>query len=320
MGDGGHVPVLLEEAVAALAVKPGGTYVDATFGRGGHSRRILAQLDARGRLIALDRDPAAEAVARAWSDARFRFHRAQFSELPQILDAERIGKVDGVLLDLGVSSPQIDDPHRGFSLRADGPLDMRMDSTRGTSAADWLAAVTEHELRRVIADYGEERFAQQIARAIVAARAHEPLVRTRQLAAIVAKAVRARGRSDRSQDPATRTFQALRIHINQELTELSLALERVLPRLAIGGRLAVISFHSLEDRLVKQFLRKHAEPYGGDARVARLPIATRALPVPPLRLVGRAIRPGADEIAANPRSRSARLRIAERTAAGPSPW
>ena len=320
MRDGGHVPVLLEEAVAALAVKPGGTYVDATFGRGGHSRRILAQLDARGRLIALDRDPAAEAVARAWSDARFRFHRAQFSELPQILDAERIGKVDGVLLDLGVSSPQIDDPHRGFSLRADGPLDMRMDPTRGTSAADWLAAVTEHELRGVIADYGEERFAQQIARAIVAARAHEPLVRTRQLAAIVAKAVRARGRSDRSQDPATRTFQALRIHINQELTELSLALERVLPRLAIGGRLAVISFHSLEDRLVKQFLRKHAEPYGGDARVARLPIATHALPMPPLRLVGRAIRPGADEIAANPRSRSARLRIAERTAAGPSPW
>jgi 16S rRNA (cytosine1402-N4)-methyltransferase len=320
MGDGGHVPVLLEEAVAALAVKPGGTYVDATFGRGGHSRRILARLDAGGRLIALDRDPAAEAVARAWSDVRFRFYRSQFSELPQILDAERIGKVDGVLLDLGVSSPQIDDPHRGFSLRADGPLDMRMDPTRGTSAADWLAAVTEHELRGVIADYGEERFAQQIARAIVAARAHEPLVRTRQLAAIVAKAVRARGRSDRSQDPATRTFQALRIHINQELTELSLALERVLPRLAIGGRLAVISFHSLEDRLVKQFLRKHAEPYGGDARVARLPIATRALPVPPLRLVGRAIRPGADEIAANPRSRSARLRIAERTAAGPSPW
>jgi 16S rRNA (cytosine1402-N4)-methyltransferase len=320
MGDGGHVPVLLEEAVAALAVKPGGTYVDATFGRGGHSRRILARLDAGGRLIALDRDPAAEAVARAWSDVRFRFYRSQFSELPQILDAERIGKVDGVLLDLGVSSPQIDDPHRGFSLRADGPLDMRMDPTRGTSAADWLAAVTERELRGVIADYGEERFAQQIARAIVAARAHEPLVRTRQLAAIVAKAVRARGRSDRSQDPATRTFQALRIHINQELTELSLALERVLPRLAIGGRLAVISFHSLEDRLVKQFLRKHAEPYGGDARVARLPIATRALPVPPLRLVGRAIRPGADEIAANPRSRSARLRIAERTAAGPSPW
>jgi len=320
MGDGGHVPVLLEEAVAALAIKPGGTYLDATFGRGGHSRRILARLDARGRLIALDRDPAAEAVARTWSDARFRFHLAQFSQMPQILDAECIGEIDGVLLDLGVSSPQIDDPDRGFSLRADGPLDMRMDPARGSSAAEWLAAVTERELRGVIADYGEERFAQQIARAIVAARAHEPIVRTGQLAAIVAKAVRAGGRGDRSQDPATRTFQALRIHVNQELTELSLALERVLPRLAIGGRLAVISFHSLEDRLVKQFLRKHAEPYGGDARIARMPIATRALPVPPLRLVGRAIRPGADEIAANPRSRSARLRVAERTGAGPSPW
>ena len=320
MGDGGHVPVLLEEAVAALAVKPGGTYVDATFGRGGHSRRILARLNARGKLIALDRDPAAEASARSWSDARFRFHHAQFSELPQILDAEHIGNVDGVLLDLGVSSPQIDDAERGFSLRADGPLDMRMDPTRGSSAAEWLAGVTEHELRTVIADYGEERFAQQIARAIVAARTHEPIVRTRQLAAIVAKAVRARGRGDRSQDPATRTFRALRINVNQELTELSLALQRVLPRLASGGRLAVISFHSLEDRLVKQFLRKHAEPYGGDARVARLSIATHALPVPPLRLVGRMIRPGADEVAANPRSRSARLRVAERTGTGPSPW
>ncbi len=319
MGEGGHVPVLLEEAVAAMAVKPHGIYVDATFGRGGHSRRILARLGARGRLLALDRDPAAEAAARSWSDARFRFHRAQFSELPQILDAERVGSIDGVLLDVGVSSPQIDDADRGFSLRADGPLDMRMDPTRGSSAAEWLAAVAEGELREVIADYGEERFAQQIARAIVAARAHEPIVRTRQLAAIVAKAVRARGRGDRSQDPATRTFQALRIYVNQELTELSLVLERALPRLAVGGRLAVISFHSLEDRLVKQFLRTHAEPYGGDARLARLPIATRALPVPPLRLVGRAIRPGADEVAANPRSRSARLRVAERTG-GSSPW
>jgi 16S rRNA (cytosine1402-N4)-methyltransferase len=319
MRDGGHVPVLLEEAVAALAVKPGGTYVDATFGRGGHSQQILARLDARGRLIALDRDPAAETVARSWSDPRFRFHRAQFSQMPQILDAERIDKVDGVLLDLGVSSPQIDEAGRGFSLRVDGPLDMRMDPTRGISAAQWLAATTERELRGVIADYGEERFAQQIARAIVAARAHEPIVRTRQLAAIVAKAVRARGRGDWSQDPATRTFQALRIHVNQELSELSLALERAVPRLAIGGRLVVISFHSLEDRLVKQFLRRHAEPYGGDARIARLGIATRALPAPPLRLVGRAIRPGVDEVAANPRSRSARLRVAERTG-GPSPW
>jgi 16S rRNA (cytosine1402-N4)-methyltransferase len=313
--DGRHNPVLLEEAVAALAIKPEGIYVDATFGRGGHSRLILARLSPGGRLLALDRDPAAEAVAGTWRDARFRFHRAWFSELPQVLDADGVAEIDGLLLDLGISSPQIDDPRRGFSLRADGPLDMRMDPARGPSAAEWLASVTERELRGVIADYGEERFAQQIARAVVAARALEPIVRTRQLAAIVAKAVGARRGRDRSQDPATRTFQALRIYINQELAQLSLALERALPRLASGGRLAVISFHSLEDRLVKQFFRRHSEPYGGDTRVARLPIAERALPVPPLRLVGRAIRPRPAEIVANPRSRSASLRVAERTGA-----
>jgi 16S rRNA (cytosine1402-N4)-methyltransferase len=313
--DGRHNPVLLEEAMAALAIKPGGIYVDATFGRGGHSRHILARLSPAGRLVALDRDPDAEAVAGTWRDPRFRFHRAWFSELPQVLDADGVAEIDGLLLDLGISSPQIDDPRRGFSLRADGPLDMRMDPARGSSAAEWLASVTERELRGVIADYGEERFAQQIARAVVAARALEPIVRTRQLAAIVAKAVGARRGRDRSQDPATRTFQALRIYINQELSQLSLALERALPRLASGGRLAVISFHSLEDRLVKQFFRRHSEPYGGDTQLARLPIAERALPVPPLRLVGRAIRPCPAEIAANPRSRSATLRAAERTGA-----
>ncbi|HEX8010282.1 MAG TPA: 16S rRNA (cytosine(1402)-N(4))-methyltransferase RsmH [Casimicrobiaceae bacterium] len=313
MPDGSHVAVLLNEAVAALAVRPDGIYVDATFGRGGHSRGILARLGPQGRLIALDRDPAAQAAAASWKDSRFRFHRAWFSELPNVLDAEGESTVDGVLLDLGVSSPQIDDPERGFSLRADGRLDMRMDPTRGASAAQWLAGVAERELKEVIADYGEERFAQQIARAIVAARAREPIVRTSQLAAIVAKAVGARGRRDRSQDPATRTFQALRIYVNQELTELALTLERVLPRLAVGGRLAVISFHSLEDRLVKQFFRRHALAYGGDARLARLPIAARRLPVPPLKLVGRAISPGRAEIAANPRARSAHLRVAERT-------
>ena len=240
--------------------------------------------------------------------------------MPQILDAERIGKVDGVLLDLGVSSPQIDDPHRGFSLRADGPLDMRMDPTRGTSAADWLAAVTEHELRRVIADYGEERFAQQIARAIVAARAQGPIVRTRQLAEIVAKAVGARGQRDRSQDPATRTFQALRIHVNQELAELSLALENILPRLKAGGRLAIITFHSLEDRLVKEFFRRHAHAYGADERIARLAIAEANLPLPPLKAVGRGIRPSALELHANPRARSAHLRVAERTEGALAQW
>jgi 16S rRNA (cytosine1402-N4)-methyltransferase len=320
MSHGEHVPVLLEEAVAALAIKSEGIYVDATFGRGGHSRRILDALGANGRLIALDRDPAAEIAARAWSDARFGFHRAPFSELPQVLDAGGIRKVDGVLLDLGVSSPQIDDAARGFSVRADGPLDMRMDPTRGISAAQWIADASEHELREVIADYGEERFAPQIARAIVAARAHEPIRRTGQLAAIVGQAVRSRGRGDWSQDPATRTFQALRIHVNQELAELSLALEAAVSRLDVGGRLAVISFHSLEDRLVKQFLRRHSQPYGGDARLARLPIATRALPPSALRLVGRAISPRATEITANPRSRSARLRVAERTDAEASPW
>ncbi len=318
MSDGDHVPVLVEEAVAALRIKPDGAYVDATFGRGGHSRRMLSLLGPHGRLVAIDRDPAAAAAARAFTDPRFAFRHAWFSELASALDACGIARADGVLLDLGISSPQIDDPERGFSLRADGPLDMRMDPTHGVSAAEWIARASERELRGVIADYGEERFAQQIARAIVAARAERPIVRTLQLAAIVGKALGARARGDRSQDPATRTFQAVRIFVNQELQELSLALERVPPRLAVGGRLAVISFHSLEDRLVKQAFRRGSQPYGGDARLARLPIASAALPQPPLATVGRAIRATAAEIAANPRARSATLRVAERTE-GPLP-
>ena len=313
IADAAHQPVLLEEAVAALAIRRSGVYVDATFGRGGHSRRILDSLGPDGRLIALDRDPAAQAEASRWNDPRFVFRRAWFSELPDVLEAAAIAQVDGVLLDLGVSSPQLDDPQRGFSFRADGPLDMRMDPSRGTSAAQWLATVSEGELRGVIATYGEERFAQQIARAIVAARAREPILRTRQLAAVVAEAIGSRARRDGSQDPATRTFQAVRIHVNQELEELSLALQGALPRLSTGGRLVVISFHSLEDRQVKEFFRRHSQPFGGDARLARLPIATEALPVPPLKLVGRALSPGEAELAANPRARSARLRAAERT-------
>jgi 16S rRNA (cytosine1402-N4)-methyltransferase len=315
MPDGGHVPVLLEEAIAALAIRPTGTYVDATFGRGGHARALLARLGPGGRLVALDRDPAAEGAARAIADPRFTFRRAWFSELSTALSELGIDAIDGALLDLGVSSPQLDDPARGFSLRGDGPLDMRMDPTRGESAAAFLARAAVGELTEVIRDYGEERFAQPIARAIVAARAREPLVRTRQLAAIVAQAVRTRPRGDWRQDPATRTFQALRIFVNRELEELSLTLPRLLPLLRPGGRLAVISFHSLEDRIVKRFFASAAQPFGGDPRLARLPLEESALPRAPLRRVGRAIRPAAIELAANPRARSATLRIAERTAA-----
>ena len=316
MPHGDHRPVLLEEAVDALAIKPGGVYVDGTFGRGGHSLRILDALGPRGVLIALDRDPSAEAVALQWTDPRFHFHRFWFSNLRDVLSRENVDRVDGVLLDLGIASPQIDEAERGFSFRADGPLDMRMDPTRGLSAAHWLASASEAELKEVIANYGEERFAQQIARAIVANRALEPITRTRQLAAIVAKALGARARGDRSQDPATRTFQAVRIYINQELQELSLALDAIVPRLATAGRVAVISFHSLEDRLVKSFFRRNSLPFGGDARLARLAIADAALPQPPLKLVGRAVRASEAEVEVNPRARSATMRVAERTHGG----
>ncbi len=311
--DGAHIPVLLEEAVARLSIVPRGTYVDATFGRGGHARRILAALGAKGRLIALDRDPAAAAAALAIADQRFTFRTAWFSELPHVLAELGIDAIDGVLMDLGVSSPQIDDPARGFSLRADGPLDMRMDPAGGESAADFIARADVRELTEVIRDHGEERFAQSIARAIVAARAVAPVVSTRQLSGIVAQAVRARPRGDRGQDPATRTFQALRIYVNRELEELALTLPRAVRLLGGGGRLAVISFHSLEDRIVKRFIHAASQPFGGDARLARLPLADAALPGAPLARIGRAIRASEREIAANPRARSATLRVAERT-------
>ena len=316
MPDDGHVPVLLEEAVAALAVTPGGTYVDATFGRGGHARAILDRLGPDGRLVAVDRDPAAEAVALALfgRDPRFVFRRAWFSELPDVLATLALAQVDGVLLDLGISSPQIDDAARGFSFRHDGPLDMRMDPSRGESAAEYLARATVRELTEVIRDYGEERFAQSIARAVAAARARGPVERTRQLAQIVAEAVGARTRGDWGQDPATRTFQALRIFVNRELSEVTLALPRIVSLLAPAGRLAVISFHSLEDRIVKRFLARASQPFAGNSRALRLAIRTAALPDVPLALVGRAQKPGAAEIARNPRARSAILRVAQRTA------
>jgi len=313
MADGKHVPVLLEEAVAALAVRPGGIYVDATFGRGGHARRILAGMRGSGRLVALDRDPDAERAALAIDDPCFTFRRAWFSELPETLAELGIARIDGALLDLGISSPQIDDAERGFSLRSDGPLDMRMDPTRGESAAAFLARAEARELTEVIRDYGEERFAQSIARAIVAARANAPVERTRQLAEIVAKAVGPRTRGDWRQDPATRTFQALRIFVNRELEELTLTLPRIVPLLASGARLAVISFHSLEDRIVKRFMASSAQPWGGDPALARLAIAERELPGTSLARVGRAIRASDDEVRRNPRARSATLRVAERT-------
>jgi 16S rRNA (cytosine1402-N4)-methyltransferase len=313
MGDGGHAPVMVDEVIAALSIRPDGTYVDGTYGRGGHSRAILAALGASGRLVALDRDPAAAAAAQAIEDRRFTFRRAWFSEMPEVLREIDVAGADGVLLDIGVSSPQIDDPERGFSFRTDGPLDMRMDPTRGESAAAFLARADARELTEVIRDYGEERFAQSIAGAIVAARAVAPILRTGQLAALVAKAVRTRPRGDWGQDPATRTFQALRIFVNRELAELALALPRIVSLMNAGGRLAVISFHSLEDRIVKRFFARASQPFGGDPRLARLAIRTNALPGAPLAIIGRAVRASAREVAANPRARSATLRVAERT-------
>jgi len=301
-----HRAVLLDEAMAALALRADGVYVDATFGRGGHSRAILQRLGPAGRLIALDRDPEAVAAARAITDPRFSIAHAPFSELAQVLDAQAAPSVHGVLADLGVSSPQLDDASRGFSFRADGPLDMRMDPSRGASAADWLAAATEQQIREAIGGYGEERFAKQVAKAIVAARAREPIRRTEQLAAVVATAVRTR---EAGQNPATRTFQALRILVNRELEEVALMLPQATARLAPGGRLAVIAFHSLEDRLVKRFLQACSR----DRLPADLPIRARDLPQAPLRILGKARRASAAEVAANPRARSATLRAAERT-------
>ena len=304
-----HVTVLLDEAVAALDIQADGCYVDATFGRGGHSRLILQRLGPHGRLIALDRDLAAVNAAAGIADQRFRIVHSHFSTLKQVLNEVGVEHIHGVLLDLGISSPQIDEGERGFSFRFDGPLDMRMDQSRGQTAAEFLALATEQQLKGVIKDYGEERFAKQIARAIVAQRADgQPIATTGQLAKIVAGAV---PKIEPGQDPATRTFQALRIFLNQELEELSLVLPQCLTLLASGGRLAVISFHSLEDRIVKRFIRSEEDR---DDLPANFPVRAKDLPQPRLVAVGRAIRPSAQEVARNPRSRSAVLRVAQRTA------
>jgi 16S rRNA (cytosine1402-N4)-methyltransferase len=295
-----HTTVLLNEAVAALITKPDATYVDATFGRGGHARLILSKLSTQGRLIAFDKDPDAIAEAGRVDDSRFSIRHEGFRHLGELPAAS----VAGVLLDLGVSSPQIDNPARGFSFRSDGPLDMRMDTTRGESVADWLATAQAGQIAEVIRDYGEERFAVQIAKAIVARRQERgPLATTGELAQLVAGAVKTR---EPGQDPATRTFQALRIFINSELEELQQALEASLDILQPQGRLVVISFHSLEDRIVKQFIVRHSR----EVFDRRAPFAPpRAMKLKALDRV----RPSAAEVAANPRARSAIMRVAERT-------
>ena len=309
MTSSAHVAVLAQEAIEALNIRSNGTYVDCTYGRGGHSRLILEKLGTGGRLIALDRDPEAIEAAKALRDPRFMAMRSPFSRVRDVLQELGVAGVDGMLLDLGVSSPQLDDGRRGFSFRSDAPLDMRMDPDHGLSAADWLATAEESEIREVIRNHGEERFAKQIAAAIVAARARGAVDTTRKLAALVADAVPTR---EPRQNPATRTFQALRIHVNQELEELAVVLPQCVALLGAGGRLVVISFHSLEDRIVKRFMRTQSQ---ADALPARLPVRARDLPQPRMRLIGRAVRASDAETAANPRARSAVMRVAERTEA-----
>ncbi|MFO1370994.1 MAG: 16S rRNA (cytosine(1402)-N(4))-methyltransferase RsmH [Candidatus Competibacteraceae bacterium] len=303
-----HQPVLCSEVLAALNVQLDGVYVDCTFGRGGHAAAILERLGEKGRLLALDRDPSAahDAAVKFGQDARFTFVKAVFSQLAEISAAYGLtGRLDGVLLDLGVSSPQLDDPARGFSFSQGGPLDMRMDPTVGESAAEWLNRVSETELARVLGEFGEERFYRRVARAIVAARQQAPITATAQLAALVAAAVPTR---EPGKHPATRAFQAIRIAVNDELRELQAVLSQAVQALAPRGRLVVISFHSLEDRMVKRFMREQAQ---GQELPLDLPVAG-APEGKTLRLLSRALRPGVAEIAANPRARSAVLRVAER--------
>ncbi len=305
-GAAGHAPVLLDEALDALALRPDGFYVDATFGRGGHTRAILARLGEQGKLLAIDRDPQAVVAAKALlgADPRASVVHAPFSRLADaISDAGR--PADGILLDLGVSSPQLDDAGRGFSFLRDGPLDMRMDPGSAESAAAWLARASEREIATVISRLGEERFARRIAHAIVVARTEAPIATTGRLASVISQAVPTR---EPGKHPATRTFQALRIHVNRELEELEQVLPQAVDSLAPGGRLVVISFHSLEDRMVKRFMRRASQDDPAWAGLPVVPAHARAR----LRLAGRAVFPNEDEVRRNPRARSAVLRAAER--------
>ncbi|MBH2032081.1 MAG: 16S rRNA (cytosine(1402)-N(4))-methyltransferase RsmH [Pseudomonadales bacterium] len=305
-----HITVLLDEAVEALAVRADGCYLDGTFGRGGHSRLILEQLGADGQLLGFDKDPLAIATGQALAaeDGRFVIVQRSFAELGDELQVRGLaGKVSGVLLDLGVSSPQLDDPERGFSFMHDGPLDMRMDPSRGVSAAEWIASASEEDIARAFKEYGEERFAKRMARAVVLRRAEQPFTRTADLAQVLTVANPA---WEKGKNPATRAFQGLRIQINNELGDLERGLEAAMDALEIGGRLSVISFHSLEDRIVKQFMRRHVK---GEADNLPRDLPVRLAPfVPRLKLIGKPQYAGDAELKANPRSRSAVLRVAEK--------
>ncbi len=306
-----HIPVLLEEVITGLNIRPDGIYIDCTFGRGGHSRAILKELNADGRLLAFDKDPDAinSADEQLRTDRRFSLFHGSYTMLREVVERNNmLQKIDGVLFDLGVSSPQLDDAGRGFSFRLDGPLDMRMNTQAGITAAQWVNSARESELSDVIKIYGEERYARRIARAIVLARTEHPLQTTRQLADLIVQAVPTQ---ERDKHPATRTFQAIRIFINHELEELEHVLKQALFVLRTGGRLVVISFHSLEDRIVKRFMRDQAR---GDRYPEGVPVTQNQLS-PALKIIGKPVYPGEREIASNPRARSAVLRIAERMAA-----
>ncbi len=305
-----HETVLLTEAVAALVTTPNGFYVDGTFGRGGHAQAVLSTLSADGRLLAIDKDPSAceRARQRFADESRFEIVQGSFAELAELVSARsRSGQVQGLLLDLGVSSPQLDEAERGFSFLRDGLLDMRMNPDVGESAAEWLARAEEQEIARVLKEFGEERFARRMAKAIVEARQQQPITQTVQLADIVAAANPA---WEKGKHPATRAFQAIRIYINRELEDLQQVLQAALEVLAIGGRLVVISFHSLEDRIVKRFMREQSR---GKPIPRGLPVMEKDV-VRPMRIVGKAVKPGADEVDRNPRARSAIMRVAERVA------
>ncbi len=305
-----HVPVMQESVMQGLAIQPDGIYIDATFGRGGHAHAVLSRLEAKGRLLAIDKDPQAVAHARAQfsDDTRFSCHRMDHADIARLCDEQNLtGLVQGVLFDLGVSSPQIDDPTRGFSFMHDAPLDMRMDPSCGVSAQEWLASASEAEIARVFFEYGEERYSRRIARALVKQRQVEQIQTTVQLADLVRAN---QPRQDKHKHPATRVFQAIRIHINRELTSLEGALRGALEVLAVNGRLVVLSFHSLEDRIVKRFIRgDHCRP----VLPANLPVQHQAVHWP-VRRLGSVLFPSPAELLANPRARSARLRVAEKLA------